>query len=183
MTRAQAYLLTLQLTGFLIILAYISWQLVKARQEAHKYKLYALRDRLLYLLATGELQEDSLVFKVFYASITRGICEIKDVRLWSIAKASMAAKSVLQESREQRLWTEINKSSPEVKKVLYDFFGTMMEIAIANSPLLVLFIRMGGDQMVSGVVRYISRLRIFIKGQQRYDVYRYFDRRHDRLAT
>src|SRR5258707_8613927 len=174
MTTAQKYLITLQVVGFLIILAYLVFHLVRAKQEVHKYRLYALRDRLLYLLAKGELREDSLIFKVFYNTIIRSICEIKDVKLWSIAKASVAARSVLQQQREEQLRSEAMQSSPEVKKFIIDFYRTMMEIALANSPLLVLFVKLASHNVVLKVGRYLRKLKLFINEQQQYDVYRYF---------
>jgi len=176
MTSAQKLLLFLQATMSLIILGYVSYQLIKARQENHKYKLYALRDRLLFLMATKELDEDSLIFQTFYNTLVGSIKEIKDLSLWNIAKASVAARSALQEKRE-RLGIEIDASSPEVKKFVMDFYHTMMEIAVANSPLLVLFIKLASHKAVSQVGRYITKFQIFIRERQQYEAYRYFENR------
>ena len=58
MSTAQKFLIILQIGGFLIVLAYLVFHLYRAKQEAHKYKLYALRDQILFLVATKELKED-----------------------------------------------------------------------------------------------------------------------------
>jgi hypothetical protein len=176
MTSAQKLLLFLQATMSLVVLGYVSYQLIKARQENHKYRLYALRDKLLYLMATGKVKEDSLVFKVFYTTLVRSIKEIKNLSLWNIAKASVAARSALQEQRE-RLGIEIGAASPEVKEFVMDFYHTMMEIAVANSPLLVLFIGLANHEAVLQAGRYITKFQIFIRERQQYEAYRYFENR------
>jgi hypothetical protein len=150
----------------------------RAKQEKHKYRLYALRDKILLLVARRKIDEDSLIFKVFYDVLIKTICEVKQVKLWSIAHASVTAKSALQEERSEQLKTEMIGASPEVKEFVVDFYQTMMEIAVANSPLLVLFIRLANhsDSIVSKVGLLIRRLRLFLNETQQYDVYRYFEK-------
>jgi hypothetical protein len=177
MTSAQRLLLFVQATMSFVVLGYLGYHLFRARQENHKYKLYALRDKLLYLMATGQVKEDSLLFKVFYTTVVGSIKEIKDLKLWNIAKASVAARSVMQEQQRERLGAEIKAASPEVKEFVMDFYHAMMDIAVANSPLLVLFIRLANHQAVSRAGRYIKRFKIFLNEQQQYEAYRYFEDR------
>ena len=176
MTSAQKLLLFLQATMSLVVLGYVSYQLIKARQENHKYKLYALRDRLLFLMATNKLEEDSLIFQIFYGTLVTSIKEIKDLSLWNIAKASVAARDALQGQREP-LRIELDATSSEVKEFVMDFYHTMMGIAVANSPLLVLFIRLANHEAVLQIGRYITKFQIFIRERQQYEAYRYFENR------
>jgi hypothetical protein len=182
MTITQKFLITLQASSFLVILTYLFFHVYRAKQEAHKYKLYALRDRIILLVATHELREESVVYQAFYDTLIKTITEVKSVKLWSIAKASVTAKSVLQQQRSEQLKAELLESSPVVKKFVAEFYRTMMEIAVANSPLLVLFIKLANRDFVLTIGSYFTNLRLFIDEQQQYDVYKYFEKQ-SRFAT
>jgi hypothetical protein len=179
MTDAQKFLLTLQVIFSIAIMSFLAYQLFKARREKHKYRLYSVRDRLLYLLATHEIKEESVLFQVLYGIINYSIMEVKQLTIWSFAKASVKAKLKLESQANDEFWTEVEKASPKVHEVVNEFFRSMMYIAMANSFFFVLLIRLmnHSQRLMSGISSFLRVTRLFSDKRQRYDAYRYFENR------
>jgi nitrogen fixation/metabolism regulation signal transduction histidine kinase len=156
--------------------------LLKAREEKQKYRLFALRDRLIYLVAKGSLSEGSLLFKVFSTAINRSIGETSELTVFSLVNASLSAKTALQKEKQENIRGAIARSNDEVRAFVDDFSEVMMAIVLSNSPSLyatLLVVRKCGKA--------IKTIKSFAATPQRlwqkYDTYRYFEQMHEFAHT
>ena len=184
MSPDQKFLLGLQITISGIAILVVCAENLKAREMRHKYRLYAVRDKLIYLVASGALDERHILFRVFYMATNRCIQEVKELTLISFARASLVAKTELQKQANEKVFEEIEAANEETKRAVNDFFVAMMEIAIANNWLLVLIIKLAehGDKWIRNVDRWLCISRLFPPLRQQYDTYRYFETLHFRIA-
>lgn len=167
----------------LIVLAFAAWvpvsialiaALLRSREETHKFKLYALRDDLLYLVASGKLAEHDHLFRVFYGALTSSIGEIHKLTVASLINASIEAKNALQKEGFDKFVHEVESATPEVREFVNKMFLVMRGIMVANSPLLVFLLRVR-----SNFGKFASRLKhqLLTKDAcETYDTYRYFER-------
>jgi len=170
----QVVLLALQAVACASVLGYLGFNLLKAREEGQKYKLYSLRDRLLFLVASGQLQEGSLIFKVFYKALNASIAELKDVNIYSLVRASRRARKALENEKREALIGAINRSSADVQGWVGELTLVMMEIVLSNSlwlKILLVATKYCHDQLHS------LRSR-FSLSSSAYDTYRYFEGLH-----
>lgn len=143
MTPEQIILLVIQFCVSATVLLLIAGRAASEREQKHAYRLYALRDRLLYLKATDQLRESDLLFKVFYNAITNSISELGKVTLYALIKASLAAKSALEKEKSEKLSAAIRASNSDVRQFVVDFAETMMGIMKSNSPTLYCMLFVG----------------------------------------
>jgi hypothetical protein len=134
MTATQIALVTIQVGLVVFVLAFLLTWLLRARQEKYKYKLYAIRDELIYLVATDQLAENSTIFQVLYSTVNSVIAEVHDVDRWSFIRASTRAKTALENAHISLLIHEICEAPLPVVRVAANFFDTMQYIVKANSP-------------------------------------------------
>src|ERR1035438_8758695 len=88
MTTQQIGLLAIQLIVSLSVMASIGVLLLQNHEAKQKYKLYAVRDRLLYLAVTGKLAQTDMLFKVFYRAMNVYAARVEDLSFFSFVKAS-----------------------------------------------------------------------------------------------
>jgi hypothetical protein len=137
------------LSACFFILAISLWCAFRALKRdswaVQKYKLFKVRDELIYLVATGKLPEDDLIFNRFYKASTFFIEHSNEINLvnW-IAAAEQARKKGL-DPAERANYNEIQKrlkhASPEVKKAANDFYEAFLLILVENSLVLRLISR------------------------------------------
>lgn len=176
MTLQQISLLGLEAAGWLFVLLFIGVALLRAREERLKYKLYSLRDDLLYLVACGKLSQESLLFKAFYTALTESIIRIRSLTVYSFLQASVSARTAIQKEKVEHLSAEIEKSPREVRAFVNRFAGVMMAITLANSPVLR-FILFSVDRC-GRLFRHIRRWIDMPHTYEAYHTYRYFERIH-----
>ena len=170
----QVVLLVLQAVACVSILSYLAFNLLKAREEGQKYKLYSLRDRLLFFVASGELAEGNLVFKVFYQALNASIAELKTVNIFSLLRASRRARRALEKEERETLVGAINRSSTTVQEWVNEFTNVMMQIVVSNSfwlKVLLIAAKHCHDLL------HKTRTR-FSLSSSTYDTYRYFEALH-----
>ena len=178
MTAQEAGLLIMQLVVSLGILVYLGTQLLQSHESKQKYRLFAVRDKLLYLVANGSLPETSMVFKVFYRAMNVYIAELESVTLVSFIRASLAAKTEIEKQNRERLRDALMRLSPEVHGVIDEFFHAVMDALRYNSPML---------SLVLILAKHCSHLFCMIRKLRRfsvpvYDTYRYYENIHGTLG-
>src|SRR5439155_10258002 len=144
MTNTQIGLLIIQGLLSVGVSLYVAYEWFKGKREQQKYKLYAMRDALLELLATGKLSEDDPLFTLFYNVINKSTAELIDLTFVSFVKASMRAKLVLErQEKAEQLRVQIEHANPAVRRFVSTFASTMMQIMTANSLMLMFVLRVG----------------------------------------
>ncbi|MGA2591611.1 MAG: hypothetical protein ABSH32_16955 [Bryobacteraceae bacterium] len=179
MTTQQIGLLLVQLLASLFVLASIGVLLLQGHEEKIKFRLYAVRDKLLYLKATGLIRDDSLVFKVFYRAMNTYVSQLDSLTMVSFLRAAHAAKTELEKANRERLIEEWVHSPMEVQEAINDFINLVMEALRYNSPML---------HIVLAVVRHCHRLVSFLRSRFTLDIpvyrtYRYYESMHGSLAA
>ena len=183
MTDQQLALLILQLVCSTVVLLYIASIRWKAREEQYKFRLYALRDKLIYLVSSGQLAENSLIFKVFYGALTKSIGEIDRVTLYSLVRASISAKTAIEQEKRERLQHAVDNASPQTREFVFEFAEAMMKIMIANSPALNLMLLVG--HRCGSVLKFLRNHtigQIRTRSEEVYYSYRYFEKMHSARA-
>jgi hypothetical protein len=177
MTTEQTFLLVAQAGVSLSVLLFLAILIIRSREERRKFMLFALRDRLVYLVAVGDLSERSLVFKVFYGALNVSIAEVRDLTLFSVVKASIKVRTAIEREKKERFQEGIARSSPEVQAFANDFFSAMMEIILSSSICLQAVLALAHHSI--RVIRFMDRCLgvswLFGSARQEYDTYRYFE--------
>lgn len=140
MSNTQIALLAVEVIIALVVTLVLANWLMNTRQERYKFKLYAVRDQLIYLVSTGELSEDSFLFKLLYTTVNRTIAEVHGVDRWSFIRAATTARTALQEAQASKFLQEVLAAPPPVRMVAGSFIDTMVYIVKANSPFTKLCI-------------------------------------------
>lgn len=176
MNHQQIGLLVFQFVSWLCVLIYLSRSLLKSREESYKYKLYALRDQLLYLVANGKVSETSIVFKTFYGALSKSIGKVDKLTIYSLLEASVTAKTALQKEKQARLMEAIERS-PEMREFVDQFATVMMEIMMGNCPELrfTLWVLERCGQFMRKMQRWVT---VPADSYEIYRSYRYFEQMH-----
>jgi hypothetical protein len=109
----------------------------KHMAAARKYRLFAVRDDLLMLVAEGKLSEDSRAFKRYYESINFLVNNTNYLTLGTLISALMAAKKKgLDPSDEDvEIKRELERNR-DLAKWLMSFYRELMAIIRDNSLFL-----------------------------------------------
>jgi len=182
MNGQQISLLLIQATMSLVVLGYLLVLLLKRREERDKFRLYAIRDKIIYLAATGELPQDGMVFKVFYNAVNASISEASALTVASLVQASMKAKTAVQQAKRERLMEAIQGSSPGTREAVEEFVTTMMDIVYSNSLALRAFVCC--IKLVRGLAVSLAdglKSAMGARRPQAYETYTYWRDLHDRV--
>lgn len=108
--------------------------------KMQKYKLYRVRDSLIYLVASDKLSEDDFVFQRFYKAINYFIDENEKIDLSHFVAAAERARRKGIDPAEDKNFREIRSAlrrmGPEVNEVANQFYSAILEILIENSFVL-----------------------------------------------
>lgn len=116
----------------------VRFRLIKnVRRDHLRYKLFAVRDQLIRLVAQKELAEDDFTFQEFYSMVNISIKHIDAFTLREITRVARQHRHTLeQEENFDKLIDELDHKTGDVKLVVNRFFLTMIEILIAKSIFL-----------------------------------------------
>jgi hypothetical protein len=183
MNGQQISLLLIQATMSLVVLVYLFVLLLKRREERDQFKLYAIRDKIIYLAATGELSQDGMIFKVFYSAVNASISEASKLTVASLIHASMKAKDAVEGAKRERLMEAIQRSSPGTREAVEEFVTTMMDIVYSNSLTLRAFVFC--IRLVRGLATSLAgglRTAVGMRRPQAYETYIYWRDLHDHVC-
>jgi hypothetical protein len=179
MTSQQVGLLAVQLAVSLSVLTFIGALWLQGQESKLKFRFFAVRDRLLYLAATGTLPQESMVFKVFYRVMNTYISELETLTIVSFLKASLAVKSELEKENQQRLIQSLRRADPQAQEVVNDFIRVVMDALRYNSPML---------NLISAFAHHCTKLYSILKRVPRfeapvYETYHYYETIYGRLSV
>jgi hypothetical protein len=178
MTPQQLGLLFVQLAVSIGVLAFLGVLLLRSHESRHKYRLFAVRDKFLYLAATGVLPQTGMVFKVFYRAMNAYISELESVTIVSFFHASVALRTELEKENKDRLQQSLQRTDPEVQATITEFLNVVMAALRYNSPMLNLILMFAHH--CAGLFVYIGKLRHFELPV--YDTYRYYEKIHGKFG-
>lgn len=159
----------------------------KGMQDANRYRLFKLRDDLIYLVAKGTIKEDDFIFQTFYDMTNTYIQHIHKFNLQEINKAMKKAneKGHLKKSDEftERIIKELDNKDQEVKKVIQEFFSTMLDILVKNSLTLRFVIKLYSSNLTQSFIKKLKALtKIFVNQEAAFRNYQIHDEIYKSLA-
>jgi len=112
----------------------------KAEVESCRYAMYAVRDQLILLVATGKLSEDSVLFQHYYKrsnDILRLTEKMHLEGLYQALISTQLSEGRVAEHRERlrKVHDILNKADPEVKEVVQSYYSAIIELMMVNSNL------------------------------------------------
>jgi hypothetical protein len=160
----------------------------KGMESADRYKLYKIRDDLVFLVAKGTIDEDDFIFKTFYEWTNTYIQHIHRFTLKEINKVMQEAKEkgYLKEIDEfqAKIEQELENKDKEVKKVTQEFFWTMCKILIRNSFTVRFLVKHRFRILARALVRKGRILKHLLKAQESgYRNYQIHDKIYNSLAS
>jgi hypothetical protein len=152
----------------------------KGKEDANRYRLFKLRDDLVYLVAKGTIKEDDFIFQTFYDMTNTYIQHIHKFNLREINKAMKKAKEKGHFERAaeftERIISELNNKDPEVKQVIQEFFLTMIDILIKNSLSLRFIIKLYSYTLTQSLIkRFKTGAKIFVNQEDAFRNYQIHD--------
>jgi len=124
----------------------------RAKRDQNRYRFFAVRDNLIYLVADGKLKETDFLFKEFYRFSNQIVNVAHKITFKHLI--SGLKEDLTKDEYVQRIRTEIEKSDPEVGKVIGKFSQAVI-LAIHYNSLLF--------KIIVGFVTTIRPLYRFIK--------------------
>jgi hypothetical protein len=145
---------------FLVTSPVLVW-LVSVRREVSKLGLYKVRDKWVYLVASGVLSKDDDVFKIVYGAIN-GQLKLPDRITLDILIERMIESSIVEDKKNHKAFVEfcekVHKLPPEAKETLVEFYDTSLFVMREHSNMLKVWMRLAQFGLL--VARY--RLPVFV---------------------
>lgn len=133
----------LALSFFMIVGIFSVYQRVgplhRERLRVSRYKLFAVRDELVLLVAEKKISEDDDVFRFLYDTINRLIPHTKPLTLWDLVEglnATQLARARDDDELRRRIKKSVDHSDMAVRKVARKFFAVLAEILLDSSILI-----------------------------------------------
>jgi len=100
----------------------------RERRKTQRYPLFAMRHRMVMLVADGKLEEDDEVFQFLYESVNYLIPHAKHMGRWEIFRSIVKSPIVKLADDQFRthLLDMLRHDDPEVRRVTRDFFGILV---------------------------------------------------------
>src|SRR5207244_6657296 len=88
----------------------------KDRARVRKYRLYRVRDDLVYLVASGKLREDDFVFQTFYRAANHFVRATDTINLKTVVNALLEARRRGIDPAVEDQWTRIARELKSIDK-------------------------------------------------------------------
>lgn len=154
----RADIVILGIIGLILLISLIAINFTLKRDgwKTQRYKLFHVRDELIYLVASGKIAENDPVFQGFYKAVNLFIERCDRFNLASLISTLENARSKgldpAEETTRRSLHLELKKKTPEVRAVANRFYATVLEILIENSFPLHLIMRWGSLETVIKII-------------------------------
>jgi hypothetical protein len=153
MSNALEFALISVCIQFLAVVFFWFIVIRKNLQMAHVYPLYAIRDKLIYLVASGKLQEGDFLFQEFYKAVNIVIPNSRrltfNVLVRSIEEARQKGHDPAVSQKVIRIQKELEKVDDEVRSVVAEFYQSVMLLFVYNSIALRLLSKLFSSPLVT----------------------------------
>lgn len=134
MSPIEYFYLVLLVVFFGTVAGYAYKEFRKTNLKKNQYRLYEIRDNLIFLVANGDLKEKGVIFQEFYPLVNNWVQSVQKLNLTLLFKAFREARRDI-ESKEkiETLQKALVQSNEKVKEVVQQLFRTVLEIMVENS--------------------------------------------------
>jgi len=103
----------------------------QVKRDANRYKFYAFRDKLLWLVALKKIKENDFLFKEFYGMANRVVNNTHRFTFSNFIKSIKA--SLREEETSRKLEDALRNADPEVQEVILGYFEAVILTLRSNS--------------------------------------------------
>jgi hypothetical protein len=146
MLERADYPLLVAIAAALLISAYFAHKSAsRHRSKAQKYRLFKVRDELVYLVATEQLSCDEPVFNLMYGAVNSYLQDLSRISLTSFVRALERGRQKgidpAADEEVEQLQHELERKPPEVQRVVLEFYQSVVVILYENSRILRLLLK------------------------------------------
>ncbi|MDY6993016.1 MAG: hypothetical protein SVR94_10505, partial [Pseudomonadota bacterium] len=134
---------------------------IKALRLRSSYELYQVRDELIYLVASGIINEDDKVFQFYYEKINGMLAMAPDVGLHNALEILFNHKDIRKALKENERKTrevlrEESMSIPEVREVITKYYCSVRMMILSHSSIFKISYLLS-NELSNRVVRNIAK--------------------------
>lgn len=134
MSGIEVFYLLLLVVCFGTLAGYAYKEYKKSRLKRNQYKLYEIRDNLISLVASGDLEEENVIFQEFYTWVNTWIHSVEELDLVLLFRAFREARrDIERKNKIEILQKALANSDQRVKKTIQKLFTAVLGIMIENS--------------------------------------------------
>ncbi len=138
MGLAEISILTITALTVLTSLLIARWRLRRTDRKIRAYRLYAVRDEFVRLVAEDRLSEDDMIFATFYAATNRLVKNVDQLNLSALVASIEADRRTGTDLAERRKLTELRNrirrlGDPEVEEAVTSYYKAVARIIYENS--------------------------------------------------
>jgi hypothetical protein len=131
------------------------------------FEMYAIRDDLVYLVASGQLSEDNHVFQHYYTRANALLASAPDIGIDNLLEAIFTQRTSRRdfveflaraESKAQRLFQDVAFENPQVRCTVANYYSGVRNMILAHSSslrLLYVLVRYSPGYLGTSIVRWI----------------------------
>lgn len=130
------------IAAVLTVFGFVTWlDLRRDDLVVQKYRLYKIRDDLIYLVAEQKLAETDFLFEFFYTVTNHLIKTTKETLslrsfVAAVASAKLKGLDPAEEKRLEKITQELKNKDPETIATIQEFYQGVTEILLENSFIL-----------------------------------------------
>ena len=103
----------------------------QVKKDANRYRFYAFRDDLIYLVAKKKLSEDDYLFTEFYTMVNRIVNLTHKITFSNLVKAIRA--DLADKGATDKMRSALRKADPEVKEAIGNYLDAVLQTMHSNS--------------------------------------------------
>lgn len=134
MSGIEFFYLLLLVVCFGIPTGYAYKEYRKTRLKKNQYRLYKIRDNLISLIASRDLEEENVIFQESYKWVNSWVHGVQELDLVLLFKAFRESRQDIESKHKTEvLQKALANSNERVNKTIEELFTTVLGIMIENS--------------------------------------------------
>jgi len=121
------FLLLPFVAGIFVVFPYYK----RAKQDQNRYRFYAFRDDLIYLVGKGSLKEQDFLFQEFYQMVNRVVNKTDRLTFKNLILA--IGSDLKDEKKLEKIRTELRKAPADVREAIYNYSTAIILAFHCNS--------------------------------------------------
>lgn len=185
MSGMEFFYLSLLVVCFGIPAGYAYKEYKKTRLKKNQYKLYTIRDNLISLIASRDLEEENVIFQESYKWVNAWVYSVQELDLVLLFRAFREARQDIESKHKTEvLQKALANSNERVKKTIEGLFATVLEIMIENSFTLRFVVKhVLTRRFLRRVARMLYRSAVISTAERQiYEDYRGYENIRTRIA-
>lgn len=149
----------------------------------YRYKLYAIRDKIVRLVAENKIDENNLAFQFIYQNVNQLTPVARPLKLREFV-SMINASSITNWEELERIREAFVRSHPDVQHATVELFTTLLDLLVFKSVLVRLAVQIGMTGYKITRALHLRRVLapVFRQQNQAYELYRELEQRSNYLC-